>query len=120
ARSAVTGELNGSARPLLLVQRTFAAGLVDLDDRVPQALDPVGLVHADQSHTPGQGVAPAPGHAAGHKRVQDLALRHPQPGHDRDAGGGEELELVSAPRPPAHLLAERALRIAGDADAILP
>src|SRR5438034_308369 len=103
-----------------LVEGPFAADLIDLDERVAEALDPVGLVHADQAHAPGERLAPAAGHAAGDQRIQDGALVHAQARHHRHAQGGEDLGEVAAPCPPGHLAPELAFGVPGDPDPILP
>src|SRR5260370_8027058 len=97
-----------------LVQGSLAAGLVDLADGVPQAFDPVRLVHADQPYAPGQRVAPAPGDTARHQRVQDRAFGHPEPGHHRHAEGGENPGLVPALRAPGDLAADLPPLLPGD------
>src|SRR2546430_13980056 len=80
---------------------------------------PVGLVHSDQAHAPGQSLAPAAGDAAGDERVEDRALVHAQPGHDRDAEGGEDPRLVPAPSAPGDLAAKLALGVARDPDPVV-
>src|SRR5260370_39200885 len=77
ATSTPPSEARGLDKTLwVLVQGSLAARFVALDDGVPQAFDPVRLVHADQPYAPGQRVAPAPGDTAPHQRVQDRPLRH--------------------------------------------
>src|SRR3989442_1062189 len=93
---------------------------VHLHQGVTEALDPVGLVHPDQAHAPCQGLAPAACHATRDEGVEDRALAHSQPGHDREAERGEDLLLVAAPRPPRHLALELALCLAGDPDPLVP
>src|SRR5947207_12213211 len=97
----------------VLVQGSFAADLVHLDERVAQTLDPVGLVHPDQTHAPGERLAAAPGDAAGHERVEDRPLAHAQARHHRHAEGGEDLGDVAAAGSPGHLAPELTLGVSG-------
>src|ERR1700730_8500163 len=102
-----------------LVQRSGPSHLVDLDQGVAKALDPVRLVHADESYAPGQRIATAARHPAGDQGVQDRTFRHPQARHHRHAEGREDLGFVAAPRAPRNLPLEMTLRLTGDLYAFL-
>src|SRR5438132_11068125 len=102
-----------------LVERAFAADLVHLHQGVPETLDPVRLVHPDQAHAPGEGVAPAASDAAGDQRVEDRALLHPQARHHGHADGAEHLLLVAAAGPPPHLPATPPPGLPGDPHPLL-
>ena len=86
---------------------------------VAQLADPGLLVLGHQPDAPGQCLAPAAGHAGVDQRVEHVALGHPQPGHDRDARRGEDLEGVAAPGAPGDRPAELLLGLRRDADALL-
>src|SRR5438132_2530193 len=97
--------------------RTLTAHLLHTRQGLPQAGDPVGLVLRHEPHAPRERLTPA----ARHPRV-DQSVEHPpvletEAGHDRDAEGGEQFLLATAPRPPGDLAPEDALRLVGDANA---
>jgi len=82
-----------------------------------QLVDPFALVVAHEAHAPRQRVAAAPGDPGVDERVEHLALGQPQPGHHRDAQGGEKLLLVAAPSAPRDLAGEAGLGLIGDTHA---
>ena len=95
---------------------TFGPRLLHCGERAAQALDPVGLMLADQADAPGQRLAAAAGDARLDQRVEHAAILEPEPGHDRDPKGGEELLDATAAGSPGDLAAEEALGVAGDLD----
>ena len=71
----------------------------------------------DEAHAPGQRLAPAAGDARLDERVEDAAILEAEPGHDRDAEGGEQLLHATAAGAPGDLAAEEPLGVTGDAHA---
>src|ERR1700674_3882110 len=102
-----------------LVQWSFASRLIDLDDGVAQPLDPVRLVHPDQTDSPGERVTSASGDPARHQRVEDRALGHAKARHHRHAQGREDPGLATAPCAPGDLAPELTLRLSRDLHAFV-
>src|ERR1022692_2699559 len=96
---------------------TFGPRLLNSGECSAEALDPLGLMLADKADAPRECLAAAAGDTRLDERVEHAAILEPEPGHDRDAQGGEELLDATAAGSPGDLAAEEALGVAGDLDA---
>src|SRR5205807_1270389 len=99
-----------SLEPLALGDlRSGIPSLLHVLERVLQLLDPLALLRPDELHAPRERLAAAPRHAGVDERVQNVALRHPEPGHRRHGGVREEPLDVADPHAPRHLAPDAVL-----------
>src|SRR2546421_5038335 len=79
-----------ASEPLSGDGRTGLPGLLHVLQGLAELLDPFALFRGDELHAPGECFAPRPRDARVDQRVEDVTLRHAEPGHDRNGGGGEQ------------------------------
>ncbi len=70
-----------------------------------------------EADAPGQRLAPTAGDTGLDQRVEHAAILDPEPGHDRNSEGGEELLDAATAGAPGDLATEEPLSVAGDLDA---